>query len=64
MRASTLGFAVVILGRLGNPLGVMAAGIVIGASEAVTMAIIAPSWAPMVSFTLLIAMLLLRPGRV
>jgi branched-chain amino acid transport system permease protein len=54
-------FAVVILGRLGNPLGVLIAGIAIGVSEAVTMAVTAPSWAPMVSFTLLIAMLLLRP---
>ena len=26
------------------------------------MAVTAPSWAPLVSFTLLIAMLLLRPG--
>lgn len=57
-------FAVVILGRLGNPLGVLAAGIAVGVSEAVTMAVTAPSWAPMVSFTLLIALLLLRPGRV
>jgi branched-chain amino acid transport system permease protein len=54
-------FAVVILGRLGNPIGVLVAGIAIGVSEALTMAVTAPSWAPMVSFTLLIAMLLLRP---
>jgi branched-chain amino acid transport system permease protein len=27
------------------------------------MAVTAPSWAPLVSFTLLIAILLLRPGR-
>ncbi len=35
----------------------------IGVSEAVTMAFASPSWAPIVSFTLLIALLLLRPGR-
>lgn len=57
-------FAVVILGRLGNPIGVMLAGVAIGVSEAVTMAVTAPSWAPLVSFTLLILVLLLRPGRV
>src|SRR5262245_4062302 len=57
-------FAVVIIGRLGHPLGVLAAGVAIGVSEALTMAVTAPSWAPMVSFTLLIAVLLLRPGRV
>ena len=37
--------------------------IVIGVSEAVTMAFASPSWAPIVSFSLLIALLLLRPGR-
>ena len=57
-------FAVVILGRLGNPIGVLLAGIAIGVSEAVTMAVTAPSWAPLVSFTLLILVLILRPGRV
>lgn len=56
-------FAAVILGGLGSALGPLVAGIVIGVSEALTMAITAPSWAPMVSFMLLIAILLLRPGR-
>jgi len=57
-------FAVVILGGLGNPLGPLAAGIGIGVSEALTMAVTAPSWAPLVSFALLILVLLLRPDRV
>lgn len=57
-------FAVVILGGLGNPLGVLAAGLTIGISEALTMAVAEPAWAPLVSFTLLIAVLLLRPGRI
>lgn len=56
-------FAAVMLGGLGTAIGPLVAGILIGVSEAVTMAITAPSWAPMVSFTLLIAILLLRPGR-
>jgi len=56
-------FAVVMLGGLGSPLGPLAAGIVIGVSEAVTMAFASPSWAPIVSFTLLILLLLLRPER-
>ena len=54
-------FAVVIIGRLGHPLGVLAAGVAIGVSEALTMAVTAPGWAPLVSFTLLIVILLLRP---
>jgi branched-chain amino acid transport system permease protein len=57
-------FAAVMLGGLGSALGPLVAGIVIGVSEAVTMAVTSPSWAPLVSFTLLIAILLVRPGRV
>ena len=56
-------FATVIMGGLGNPLGILAAGLLIGVSEAMTAAVTAPSWAPLVSFTLLIAILILRPGR-
>jgi branched-chain amino acid transport system permease protein len=57
-------FATVMMGGLGSALGPLVAGIVIGVSEALTMAVTSPSWAPIVSFTLLIALLLLRPGRV
>ena len=56
-------FAAVMLGGLGRPLGPLLAGTLIGVSEAVTMAVTAPSWAPIVSFTLLIVVLLFRPGR-
>lgn len=56
-------FAVVMLGRLGNPLGPLVAGLIVGVSEAVTMALTAPAWAPLVSFSLLIAVLLFRPGK-
>lgn len=56
-------FAAVMLGGLGKALAPLIAGIVIGVSEAVTMAVTAPSWAPLVSFALLIAILLFRPGR-
>ena len=56
-------FAVVMLGGLGSALGPLLAGIVIGVSEAITMALTAPSWAPLVSFSLLIALLVLRPEK-
>ena len=58
-------FATVMLGGLGSALGPLVAGIVIGVSEAVTMAVTSPSWAPLVSFTLLIVILLAaaRAGR-
>ena len=57
-------FAAVMLGGLGSALGPLVAGIVIGVSEAVTMAVTSPSWAPLVSFTLLIIILLVRPARI
>jgi branched-chain amino acid transport system permease protein len=56
-------FAVVMIGGLGNPLGPLVAGTVIGVSEALTMAVTSPAWAPLVSFSLLIAVLLIRPDR-
>jgi branched-chain amino acid transport system permease protein len=56
-------FAAVMMGGLGNPLGPLVAGIVIGVSEALTMAVTAPTWAPLVSFSLLIALLLFRPAK-
>jgi branched-chain amino acid transport system permease protein len=56
-------FAAVMIGGLGSALGPLLAGILIGVSEAVTMAVTSPSWAPIVSFSLLILLLLLRPGR-
>ena len=54
-------FAVVIIGRLGNPLGAFLGGILIGVCEAFTMAVVNPAWAPLVSFSVLIALLLFRP---
>ncbi|MEP6877036.1 MAG: branched-chain amino acid ABC transporter permease [Burkholderiales bacterium] len=56
-------FAAVMLGGLGRALGPLIAGTLIGVSEAITMAVTAPSWAPIVSFTLLIVILVLRPGK-
>jgi len=57
-------FAAVMIGGLGNPVGPLIAGIAIGASEAITMALTAPTWAPLVSFSLLIAVLLARAKKI
>lgn len=54
-------FAVVIIGRLGNPIGALFAGLFIGATESLTMAVISPAWAPLVAFSILIALLLWQP---
>jgi branched-chain amino acid transport system permease protein len=56
-------FAAVMIGGLGSAVGPLLAGLLIGVSEALTMALTAPTWAPLVSFTLLIAIILLRPAR-
>ena len=56
-------FAVVIIGGLANPVGALVAGLLIGVSESVTMAVAAPAWAPLVSFSVLILLLIARPGR-
>lgn len=57
-------FAAVMIGGLGNPLGPLVAGIVIGVSESMTMALTAPAWAPLVSFSLLIVVLLVRAEKI
>jgi branched-chain amino acid transport system permease protein len=55
-------FAVVMIGRLGSAVTPLLGGLVIGISEAMTQALIAPTWAPLVAFTMLILILLLRRG--
>lgn len=56
-------FAVVILGGLGNSLGAFAAGIIIGVTQSVTSAIpaLGPGFAPLVTFSLLILVVLFKP---
>jgi len=54
-------FAVVIIGRLGNPLGALLAGMLVGASESLAQAVLSPAWSPVVSFSILIVILLWDP---
>ena len=54
-------FAVVIIGGLANPLGALAAGMLIGVTESLTMAAVNPAWAPLVAFSVLIGLLLWNP---
>jgi branched-chain amino acid transport system permease protein len=55
-------FAVVMIGRLGSALTPLLGGLVIGIIESMTMALIAPTWAPLMAFTVLILILLFRRG--
>jgi branched-chain amino acid transport system permease protein len=56
-------FAVVIIGGVAKPVGALLAGFLIGTSESLTMAVVTPAWAPLVSFSVLILILIVRPGR-
>jgi branched-chain amino acid transport system permease protein len=46
-----------------KPVGALLAGFLIGTSESLTMAVVTPAWAPLVSFSVLILILIVRPGR-
>jgi branched-chain amino acid transport system permease protein len=54
-------FAVVILGGLGNPVGTLGAGILIGITQNLTATVTEAGYAPLVTFSLLIVVLLFRP---
>ena len=54
-------FAVVILGGIGNAVGTLLAGVVVGALAGVVSAAWSPSAAPLVIFSLIIVALLVRP---
>ena len=54
-------FAVVVLGGLGNPVGTLVAGIVLGLSESLSSLWITFGLSPAVAFVLLIAVLIVRP---
>lgn len=54
-------FAVVVLGGLGNPIGTVVGGLILGLAEGVSALFITYSLAPAVAFLLLITVLILRP---
>jgi branched-chain amino acid transport system permease protein len=54
-------FAAAILGGIGSVPGAMAAGLIIGVSEAVAVAAVGAQWRAAVSFVILVAVLLVRP---
>jgi branched-chain amino acid transport system permease protein len=54
-------FAVVVLGGLGNPIGALVAGVVLGLAESFSILWITFSLSPAVAFVLLFLVLILRP---
>jgi branched-chain amino acid transport system permease protein len=55
-------FAAAILGGVGNPLGALIGGLVVGIAQAVSTEYFAPGYQPGVAFLILIAILLVRPS--
>jgi branched-subunit amino acid ABC-type transport system permease component len=55
-------FVIVVLGGLGNPLGALVGGLVLGALEGLIPVFISTSWVPVIEFGLFVAILLARPS--
>jgi branched-chain amino acid transport system permease protein len=54
-------FVICVLGGLGNPLGALIGGLLLGALEGVIPAFMETSWVPVVEFVLFVLILLVRP---
>jgi branched-chain amino acid transport system permease protein len=54
-------FCIVVLAGLGSMTGTLAAGLILGVSESIVLTLFGASWAPAVSFGLLLVVLGLRP---
>jgi branched-subunit amino acid ABC-type transport system permease component len=54
-------FVICVLGGLGNPLGALVGGLLLGALEGVIPAFMETSWVPVLEFILFILILLVRP---
>jgi branched-chain amino acid transport system permease protein len=57
-----LAFAICVLGGLGSLYGTLAGAVILGIAESFTATYFGPSWAPAVSFGLLLLALAFRPA--
>lgn len=55
-------FVIVVLGGLGNPVGALVGGIIIGLLESITTIFMPVSWVPVFEFVVFVMILLLRPS--
>lgn len=55
-------FVIVVLGGLGNPLGALLGGLILGALEGVIPVFLPNSWLPVIEFGLFVLILLVRPA--
>jgi len=56
------GFVICVLGGLGNPLGALIGGLILGALEGIIPAFMETSWVPVLEFALFVLILLVRPS--
>ncbi|MGD8998155.1 MAG: branched-chain amino acid ABC transporter permease [Anaerolineae bacterium] len=56
------GFVICVLGGLGNPLGALIGGLLLGAMEGIIPAFMETSWVPVLEFVLFVLILLVRPS--
>jgi branched-subunit amino acid ABC-type transport system permease component len=54
-------FVICVLGGLGNPLGALIGGLLLGALEGIIPAFMETSWVPVLEFVLFVLILLVRP---
>ena len=55
-------FVIVVLGGLGNPLGALLGGLILGVLEGVIPFFMQTSWVPVIEFVLFVVILLVRPA--
>ncbi|MEI7744390.1 MAG: branched-chain amino acid ABC transporter permease [Chloroflexota bacterium] len=58
----TKSFVIVVLGGLGNPVGALLGGIVLGLLEGVSTVVIPVSWVPVLEYVVFVLILLMRPN--
>jgi branched-subunit amino acid ABC-type transport system permease component len=55
-------FVIVVLGGLGNPLGALIGGLLLGTLEGIIPAFMETSWVPVLEFILFVIILLVKPS--
>jgi branched-subunit amino acid ABC-type transport system permease component len=55
-------FVIVVIGGLGNPVGALLGGLILGVLEGIIPAFMETSWVPVIEFALFVVILLVRPN--
>lgn len=56
------GFVICVLGGLGNPMGALVGGLILGALEGIIPVFMAVNWVPVIEFVLFVLILLVKPS--